>query len=58
MLPSELGSAAAYEAYRYWKYQHPLYEPLDGNRERERDAMMGMAVAEGAFARSTPLIIR
>ncbi|TFY61779.1 hypothetical protein EVJ58_g4292 [Rhodofomes roseus] len=46
VLPTELGSAAAYEAYRYWKYHHPLYELLDGDRERERDAMMGMAVAE------------
>ncbi|KZT65968.1 hypothetical protein DAEQUDRAFT_768455 [Daedalea quercina L-15889] len=46
VLPSELGSAAAYEAYRYWKYHHPLYEPLAGDRERERDAMIGMAVAE------------
>jgi len=46
VLPTELGSAAAYEAYRHWKYNHPLYESLDGDRERERDAMMGMAVAE------------
>ncbi|KZT08445.1 uncharacterized protein LAESUDRAFT_67373 [Laetiporus sulphureus 93-53] len=46
VLPIDLGSAAAYEAYRYWKYHHPLYEPLGGSPEMEREAMIAMAVAE------------
>jgi len=48
LLPRDIGSAAAYEAYRMWKYHHPLYEPLGGSPEREREAMMGMAIAEAS----------
>ncbi|CCL99845.1 uncharacterized protein FIBRA_01869 [Fibroporia radiculosa] len=45
VLPGDIGCAAAYEAYRFWKYHHPLYEPLV-DRERQREAIMGMAIGE------------
>jgi len=46
-LPADIGSAAAYEAYRTWRHHHTiLYDPLGGGREREKEAMIGMAVAE------------
>ncbi|KAJ3481739.1 hypothetical protein NLI96_g7454 [Meripilus lineatus] len=47
VLPAEIGAAAAYEAYRNWRHHHSvLYSPLGGRREREREALAGMAVAE------------
>lgn len=45
-LPPDIGSAAGYEAYRIWKHHHPFFEPLGGNREREREAMIGIAIGE------------
>lgn len=49
VLPADLGSAAAYEAYRFWKYHPPLYQHLGGERERQREAMIGMAIGEGGY---------
>ncbi|KAL4243921.1 hypothetical protein ABKN59_010613 [Abortiporus biennis] len=48
VLPSDLGAAAAYEAYRTWKYHTLLYQPLGGDPEREREALVGFAVAEAS----------
>ena len=47
MLPEELGHAAAYEAYRTWKHNSFMYEPLSGDLERQREALIGLAIAEG-----------
>ncbi|KAG7090851.1 hypothetical protein E1B28_009933 [Marasmius oreades] len=46
MLPQEIGHAAAYEAYRTWIHNTNMYEPLSGDRERQREGMIGLAVAE------------
>ena len=49
MLPAEIGAAAAYEAYRLWKHHRGvLFDPLGGVMEREREGLIGLAVAEGA----------
>ncbi|KAF9264224.1 hypothetical protein L218DRAFT_257198 [Marasmius fiardii PR-910] len=48
MLPQEVGHAAAYEAYRTWIHNTSMYEPLSGDRERQREGMIGLAVAEAA----------
>ena len=49
MLPAEIGAAAAYEAYRMWKHHRgPLFDPLGGVLERERDALVGLAIGEGS----------
>ena len=49
MLPAEIGAAAAYEAYRMWKHHRGvLFDPLGGVLERERDALVGLAIGEGA----------
>ena len=45
-MPGEIGSAAAYEAYRTWKYHGALLQPLGGQSEREREALIGLALAE------------
>ncbi|KAH9940461.1 uncharacterized protein BXZ73DRAFT_88701 [Epithele typhae] len=45
-LPADVGAAAAYEAYRTMKHNSFLYEPLSADRERQREALTGMAVAE------------
>ncbi|OBZ67286.1 hypothetical protein A0H81_12947 [Grifola frondosa] len=45
-LPADIGAAAAYEAYRTWKYNTYLYEPLNADRERQREGLIGMAIAE------------
>ncbi|KDQ57015.1 hypothetical protein JAAARDRAFT_194199 [Jaapia argillacea MUCL 33604] len=45
-LPSEYGHAAAYEAYRMWKYNSALSEPVGGDYERQREAIVGLAIAE------------
>jgi len=44
--PEELGHAAAYEAYRTWMHNSSMYEPLSGDIERQREALIGLAVAE------------
>lgn len=47
MLPDEIGHAAAYEAYRTWIHNSSMYEPLSGDQERQREGLIGLAVAEG-----------
>ena len=49
LLPADIGAAAAYEAYRTWKHNSYLYEPLSADRERQREGLIGMAVAESEF---------
>jgi len=46
MLPEEIGHAAAYEAYRTWMHNSYMYEPLGGDRERQREGLIGLAAAE------------
>ncbi|KAG7446460.1 uncharacterized protein BT62DRAFT_119239 [Guyanagaster necrorhizus] len=48
MLPQEVGHAAAYEAYRTWIHNSSIYEPLSGDFERQREALIGLAVAESS----------
>lgn len=48
VLPVDIGSAAAYEAYRGWRHHHHImYSVLSGDIERERESLIGLAVAEG-----------
>jgi hypothetical protein len=49
MRPEELGHAAAYEAYRTWMHNSSMYEPLSGDVERQQEALIGLAIAEGDF---------
>ncbi|EIW82679.1 hypothetical protein CONPUDRAFT_163773 [Coniophora puteana RWD-64-598 SS2] len=44
--PQELGHAAAYEAYRLWIHNSSLYEPLGADPHRQKEALVGLAVAE------------
>ncbi|TBU41672.1 hypothetical protein BD309DRAFT_964790 [Dichomitus squalens] len=46
LLPADIGAAAAYEAYRTWKYNSFLHEPLSADRETQREGLIGMAIAE------------
>ena len=46
LLPEDIGAAAAYEAYRTWKYNSFLHEPLSAERDAQREGLIGMAVAE------------
>ncbi|KAI8992859.1 hypothetical protein BD414DRAFT_482480 [Trametes punicea] len=46
LLPADIGAAAAYEAYRTWKHNSFLYEPLSADREQQREGLIGMAIAE------------
>ncbi|KAF5389478.1 hypothetical protein D9757_004349 [Collybiopsis confluens] len=47
MLPPEIGHAASYEAYRKWIHHHrSMYEPLSADFDRQREALIGLAVAE------------
>ncbi|KAJ6558555.1 hypothetical protein DFH09DRAFT_533930 [Mycena vulgaris] len=48
MSPAEIGHAAAYEAYRTWTHNSSLYEPLSGDVERQREGLIGLAVAEAS----------
>ncbi|KAF7321503.1 hypothetical protein MKEN_00671100 [Mycena kentingensis (nom. inval.)] len=48
LLPAEVGHAAAYEAYRSWVANSDLYEPLSGDIDRQREGLVGLAVAEAA----------
>ena len=54
VLPADIGAAAAYEAYRVYKYrrQH-VFDPLGQDIERQREALIAMAIAESA---SFPLL--
>ena len=55
MLPAEVGAAAAYEAYRMWKHHRgALFAPLGGLSDRERDALIGLAIGEGTFLENFP----
>lgn len=47
LAPEELGHAAAYEAYRTWIYNRSMHEPFGLDPERQREALTGLAVAEG-----------
>lgn len=47
MSPTDLGHAAAYEAFRTWIHNSSIYEPLSADRSRQREALIGLAVAEG-----------
>lgn len=48
MSPTEIGHAAAYEAYRTWMHNRSMYEPLGPDMERQREGLIGLAVAECA----------
>ena len=48
-LPADIGAASAYEAYRMWKRNTFLYEPLSADRMAQREGLIGMAIGEGAF---------
>lgn len=48
MQPNEIGHAAAYEAYRIWMHNRSMYEPFGDDIERQREALTGLAVAEGS----------
>ena len=45
----DIGAAAAYEAYRMWKHNSFLYEPLSADRVQQREGLIGMAIAEGTY---------
>ncbi|CAL1706801.1 unnamed protein product [Somion occarium] len=48
-LPTDIGSAAAYEAYRVWRHHHSvMYDCLAGQIEREREGLIGIATAEAS----------
>jgi hypothetical protein len=53
MLPSDIGHAAAYEAYRTWLHNRSIYEPLSGDEHRQREGLIGLAIAEGRLIDST-----
>ncbi|KIJ49382.1 hypothetical protein M422DRAFT_27748 [Sphaerobolus stellatus SS14] len=47
LLPRELGAAAGYEAFRMWEAHNGIYAlPLSEDRERQREALIGIAAAE------------
>lgn len=48
MNPTEIGHAAAYEAYRTWNQNRSMYEPLGPDIERQREGLIGLAVAEAS----------
>lgn len=51
LLPSDLGAAAGYEALRLFNYHRTIYrQPLMDDREREEEALAGLAIAEGTYA--------
>ena len=54
MLPSDIGAAAAYESWRSWRTHYGIMaQPLSGDRERQREALIGLAVAEGMLPHRT-----
>ncbi|KAG8907190.1 hypothetical protein FRC01_007783, partial [Tulasnella sp. 417] len=47
LLPHELGEAAGYEAFQQWAMYGQVYRPvLRGEKEREKEALAGIAVGE------------
>ncbi|KAG8718079.1 hypothetical protein FRC09_013208 [Ceratobasidium sp. 395] len=47
MMPTEIGAAAGYEAWRFWDHHRGIYrQPLMDDRERESEALVGLAVGE------------
>ncbi|KAI0666597.1 hypothetical protein C8Q78DRAFT_436753 [Trametes maxima] len=46
LLPTDIGAAAAYEAYRVWRHNSFLYEPLSADRTQQREGLIGLAIAE------------
>jgi hypothetical protein len=47
-MPREIGAAAGWETIRLWQSHNSIYQaPLAGEREREREALVGVAIAEG-----------
>jgi len=47
LLPRDLGAAAGYEALRIFNYHRTIYrQPLMDDREREEEALAGLAIAE------------
>lgn len=48
VMPSELGTAAAYEAYRTWKYHSSLFQPLGVRSETTKEGLIGHAMAEAS----------
>lgn len=50
LLPRDLGAAAGYEALRMFNYHRTIYrQPLMDDREREEEALAGLAIAECAL---------
>lgn len=45
MMPEEIGHAAAFQAYSTWLQNNAMYDVL-GDRERQREGLVGIAVAE------------
>lgn len=46
----DLGAAVGYQAIRVWEHQHNTYRiPLNPDREREREQLAGLAIAEGLW---------
>ncbi|KAG1731461.1 uncharacterized protein EDB91DRAFT_1252101 [Suillus paluster] len=48
LTPQEIGYASAYEAYRVWIHNTVLYASLGAEREYQREAFIGLAVAEAS----------
>ncbi|KAF8596103.1 hypothetical protein BDV93DRAFT_78558 [Ceratobasidium sp. AG-I] len=47
MMPTEIGAAAGYEAWRFFDHHRGIYrQPLMDDREREGEALVGLAVGE------------
>jgi len=47
MMPAEIGAAAGYEAWRFFDHHRGIYrQPLMDDREREGEALVGLAVGE------------
>jgi hypothetical protein len=47
MEAAQIGAAAGYEAVRHWSTYRSVYSsPLGNDREREREALAGMAAGE------------
>lgn len=47
LTPTEIGHAAAYEAYRIWVNNSSAREPLVGDIGKQREGLIGLAIAEG-----------
>ncbi|KAG8930172.1 hypothetical protein FRC00_001245, partial [Tulasnella sp. 408] len=54
ILPHELGAAAGYEAFQQWAMHGQVYRPvLRGEKEREKEALAGIALGEAAKLAAT-----